>query len=549
MKKKLKSIAMSSIFGLSLCLSFSAQAQTPPAHTPVAGYQYANGGAGLISGHAFYLPPNFEGARLDYPMDVAVTSNYHFQSGTAGYDELGTMFLMRKCAPDGGHNLSFKKINIGTYLNSITSFDVCNGMLLEEAYNRIYLFGSTQNPGESKKSVVLCYNLNTMAIETNFDQDGVQTMYFDSEVMDMAIMATGELVVLLNQKDDNGKNVFSLVGLNNGGGWLGYNIIEESGYEYYGKRIRKHGSKYYVAGKAVDPNNPDFPVPMMWEIQKTGVGPCVFAVSKETNPASPISYIGYGEFIDFGFLAKGTTGWHDIIAIGNDNGRFSNGIWVTSGIWAKFNLQSSTGFTLLSYSTFYNRQTTLAPIFERCLVQPNGFTVITATDNGGSSMLRGRIGYINIAGTAYTQTRILDRIQSASGLNKDASGNIIVGCSDYYNSGITTVKLKSYVGTWSEVVNKMQTSLSENEESMDLTIDVFPNPASNTLTLTSKGTTADNARIEVIDVAGKTVVEMNSSFSDSEQKTTIDITNLEKGIYLIRLTNNDKSTIKKFVKQ
>lgn len=71
------------------------------------------------------------------------------------------------------------------------------------------------------------------------------------------------------------------------------------------------------------------------------------------------------------------------------------------------------------------------------------------------------------------------------------------------------------------------------------TISIYPNPTKNSLTILSD---SDLTSYQIIDLQGKVVLANNFS------SKTIDINQLETGVYLIKILSNDKSVIKKFVK-
>lgn len=72
-------------------------------------------------------------------------------------------------------------------------------------------------------------------------------------------------------------------------------------------------------------------------------------------------------------------------------------------------------------------------------------------------------------------------------------------------------------------------------------VKIYPNPATTILTIEGKLTIET---IEILDVTGKIV--LTSSFREKEKKQFVNIRNLEKGIYFIKINNN---SIVKFVKE
>ncbi len=87
------------------------------------------------------------------------------------------------------------------------------------------------------------------------------------------------------------------------------------------------------------------------------------------------------------------------------------------------------------------------------------------------------------------------------------------------------------------------TSVSDNQE-IDLGLNVFPNPASEFLTL-SWGNTIESGSVEIIDLSGKTMKSFN--IYDSLSEINLDISDIAKGIYIIKVFNKNELGYKKIV--
>ncbi len=77
------------------------------------------------------------------------------------------------------------------------------------------------------------------------------------------------------------------------------------------------------------------------------------------------------------------------------------------------------------------------------------------------------------------------------------------------------------------------------------TLEVFPNPANNTITVVIEKTVLLNAKITITDAPGKIIQEQEVM----QNQTQINITSLHAGIYFIHLLTKEKSYSAKFVKQ
>ena len=65
-------------------------------------------------------------------------------------------------------------------------------------------------------------------------------------------------------------------------------------------------------------------------------------------------------------------------------------------------------------------------------------------------------------------------------------------------------------------------------------MEVYPNPVANTINVERRGSSDANAIVQVTDVSGRVL----RSVSVTEDKTTIDLSGLSSGVYLIRYSDN-----------
>jgi hypothetical protein len=76
---------------------------------------------------------------------------------------------------------------------------------------------------------------------------------------------------------------------------------------------------------------------------------------------------------------------------------------------------------------------------------------------------------------------------------------------------------------------------------------IFPNPASDNLQVSLTNLKGE-AAVEVCDQLGKKVLSQKMNFSAGMNNFSIDIKNLSKGIYYLRILSSDKKIVRKFVK-
>lgn len=74
---------------------------------------------------------------------------------------------------------------------------------------------------------------------------------------------------------------------------------------------------------------------------------------------------------------------------------------------------------------------------------------------------------------------------------------------------------------------------------------LFPNPANNVLNVEILAAQRDGVSIEVIDLTGKVVIQVNDVTPINANKYQLNVEGLERGIYLVKITNGDAVTTEK----
>jgi predicted GH43/DUF377 family glycosyl hydrolase len=108
-----------------------------------------------------------------------------------------------------------------------------------------------------------------------------------------------------------------------------------------------------------------------------------------------------------------------------------------------------------------------------------------------------------------------------------------------------TVLVVSDLCITTDTVKITVTPLSVHDPSISCKIKIFPNPATDWLTLMWNNNANENANVYIYDITGQLLLhkEINSSIMD------IDVHNLSKGLYLIALNDTKYITKKKFIKE
>jgi hypothetical protein len=86
----------------------------------------------------------------------------------------------------------------------------------------------------------------------------------------------------------------------------------------------------------------------------------------------------------------------------------------------------------------------------------------------------------------------------------------------------------------------------EKVNAMDV-LSLFPNPASTSLTVNFFTPNQQNSTIEIYDMIGKVVSTQVINSQEGFNAQDLDITGLNNGVYFLKMTQSEKSTVKKFV--
>lgn len=78
---------------------------------------------------------------------------------------------------------------------------------------------------------------------------------------------------------------------------------------------------------------------------------------------------------------------------------------------------------------------------------------------------------------------------------------------------------------------------------------IFPNPASNTVTISIMSKTSDIARIQITNLAGQVVSNQNQNMENGVNQLQINISNLASGLYLVNIKTNTGRSTQKLIKK
>jgi photosystem II stability/assembly factor-like uncharacterized protein len=104
-----------------------------------------------------------------------------------------------------------------------------------------------------------------------------------------------------------------------------------------------------------------------------------------------------------------------------------------------------------------------------------------------------------------------------------------------------------FAGTWVGLCKRPLSQLTEiNKKSIQTNLFIFPNPATNSLTLNlAELKNLQNTTVSIYDIQGKLLLQQNRL----QPQTELDISGFAKGIYIIKLINEKETMQSKFIKE
>jgi hypothetical protein len=136
----------------------------------------------------------------------------------------------------------------------------------------------------------------------------------------------------------------------------------------------------------------------------------------------------------------------------------------------------------------------------------------------------------------YQQVGQTSRINGFFRVLKQSGAGIYVNTSDFG---------KEYRANF--VIGQMDVPEAELSEQVE--IDIFPNPTDGNLNIVIPNANIGMAKIEVVDMIGRTLLVRENTKTDKAYWETLDITGLFEGMYIVRVTVGDEIFSKKIFKQ
>lgn len=189
--------------------------------------------------------------------------------------------------------------------------------------------------------------------------------------------------------------------------------------------------------------------------------------------------------------------------------------------------------TLSSQTTVVSGLLNLAPDAEVTVSSP-GFLNNTASD----------LGLYLPSGSFGSPAAMEDFMQYGSGGNGRESVAVSKGI---WTAGSFVSAAPPYEYTGNGAQNGFQfwdTSLGINDFNTTFGINLYPNPTRSLLNIEMKNN-GDKLTFQVLDILGKQVLKGSLN---SESLSQIDVSNIEHGLYMIKISTGDKSETKRFIK-
>jgi len=140
-------------------------------------------------------------------------------------------------------------------------------------------------------------------------------------------------------------------------------------------------------------------------------------------------------------------------------------------------------------------------------------------------------------------------------------GNLDHAIEDLFKDGVPLVleglnvfniRIKDSNDTWGPVfkwVISVEVSLAVEEDSLlQQSTVLYPNPATDVVNLKIDNNYFGEATVEIYDITGKLVLKTQFEKNDTVVNAPIQISNFAKGMYVVKLTINNKQTVKRLIK-
>ena len=169
-------------------------------------------------------------------------------------------------------------------------------------------------------------------------------------------------------------------------------------------------------------------------------------------------------------------------------------------------------------------------------------TVATWASNDGFSNGTREFENVYIPGPFSADTRLRIRCDASGNADRIYVDDVeITGCS--VDGFISPIGGNQVVAQPSENARQPQAEIVEGISKLNL----FPNPATDRLTVSYEISTATTVQIVVTDLTGKVISRQESDVEAGSQAAKLQLNNMNSGIYLLQVISEDSRMMKKFV--
>jgi hypothetical protein len=164
-------------------------------------------------------------------------------------------------------------------------------------------------------------------------------------------------------------------------------------------------------------------------------------------------------------------------------------------------------------------------------------------------------GLVIFSNPALTSLSGLDNIDAGSiisleiDFNDSLSTCAVQSICDYIASPDAIVEIhnnETGCNSTSQVQAACEVGLDESAvSSWQSAVNIYPNPASNAITISTPTTTLKNTHLTIYNINGQVIL----SRQITEQQTVVDVSGLSQGVYFVKVADNRTVQVEKFVKQ
>jgi hypothetical protein len=103
-------------------------------------------------------------------------------------------------------------------------------------------------------------------------------------------------------------------------------------------------------------------------------------------------------------------------------------------------------------------------------------------------------------------------------------------------------------GSYTDTCGFLSTGMNEQAQ-QSFSINIYPNPANDFVTIQFENTNAENLELKILDVFGQTVRAVDAGKTYGTGSYIFDLANIASGVYFVQAQYNGQTISKKFIRQ